>query len=85
MKKQAEDRLATASGEAAQAQAVAAAARTAGREAMEKVSSAEREAKLRREEAMGLRAELQRARAACAEKVRGLLEWLYSSFENLFL
>lgn len=57
------------SGEAAEAQAAAAAAKAAGRELKERVTAAAREAGLRRDEVSGLKGELERSRAACAEKV----------------
>lgn len=66
---QAEQRLARVSGEAAEAQAAAAAAKAAGRELKEKVAAAAREAGLRRDEVSRLKGELERSRAACAEKV----------------
>eukprot|EP00752_Nemacystus_decipiens_P009229 g8244.t1 len=64
----AEQRLARVSREAAEAQAAAAAAKAAGRELKEKVAAAAREAGLRRDEASRLKGELERSRAACAEK-----------------
>ena len=66
---QAEQRLARVSGEAAEAQAAAAATKAAGRELKEKVAAAAREAGLRKDEVSRLKGELERSRAACAEKV----------------
>eukprot|EP00903_Cladosiphon_okamuranus_P014395 g13363.t1 len=64
----AEQRLARVSGEAAEAQAAAAAAKAAGMELKEKVAAAAREAGLRRDEVARLKGELERSRAACAQK-----------------
>lgn len=55
--------------EAAEAQAAAGAAKAAVRELVEKAASAAREAGIRREELAGFKAEVERLRAACAEKV----------------
>ncbi|CAB1117798.1 unnamed protein product [Ectocarpus sp. CCAP 1310/34] len=66
--RRAEQRLAKVSEEAAEAQAAAGAAKAAARELVEKAASADREAGIRREELAGFKAELERLRAACAEK-----------------
>lgn len=55
--------------EAAEAQAAAGAAKAAVRELVEKAASADREAGIRRGEVAGFKTELERLRAACAEKV----------------
>lgn len=79
----AEERLARVSGEAAEAQAAAAAAKAAGRELNEKVAAAAREAGLRRDEVSRLRGELERSRAACAQKVCRCSKVLRSLTKNI--
>lgn len=77
---QAEERIARVSGEAAEAHAAAAAAKAAGREWKEKAAAAARDAGLRRDEVSRLKGEVERSRAACAEKV---LKALFAVYEQL--